>query len=204
MLFFLCCILLNYALGNHYPLLVFFGNGIMLEFLLGVCCGLLFLSGTRLSAFQANALIMAGIVGLMASLLLGYGVISKWGYTVLGTLSLARSAVWGIPAALLVAGIAMKEKTRPLRVHPFWIAIGNASFSIYLLHILIMGSLYVRWEKWGVQTKLQPDLLMFITMGAVLALGYVFYLLVEKPLLRKLKAFTKGWTALAGPQKTRE
>lgn len=204
MLFFLCCVLLNYALGNLHPPLVFLGNGIMLEFLLGVCCGWLFLSGASFSVFQSNATIAAGIAGLMATLFLGYGGISESGNAIFGTLSLQRSALWGIPAAFLVAGVAMKEKRRPLRVSLFWIGIGNASFSIYLVHVLIIRSLYVRWIKWGIQGKLQPDLQVFVIMGLVIALGYLFYLLIEKPLLRKLKVFSAAWTATGRLQKTGE
>lgn len=189
-LFFLGCVLLNYILGNRYELLIFLGNGIMLEFLLGVGCGWLFLSSIRLSVFQANALIITGTVLLLATLILGYGGISESGNTIVGSLSLPRSALWGLPAALLVAGIAMKEKLQPLQVYRIWIAIGNASFSIYLIHVLIIGSLYVRWVKWGVQGKLQPDLQVLITLSIITGSGYLFYLLVERPLLNKLKSLT--------------
>lgn len=204
MAFFLCGILLNYTSGNQYPLLVFLGNGIMLEFMLGVCCGWLFLSRTSFTAIQSNAMIMAGIGGLLATLVLGYGGISESGNTVLGTSSLARSALWGIPAALLVAAVAMTEKRQPLQVYRFWLGIGNASFSIYLVHVIIIQSLYVRWAKWGIQEKLQPDLLVAVTMGLVVFLGYLFYLAVEKPFLYKLKALIVGWMAPAASQKIRE
>ncbi len=203
LLFFSACILFNYALGIHWLLMVFLGNGIMLEFLLGVCCGLLFLSGIRFSAFQVHALLFAGIAGFLASLVLGFGAISESVNTLNGTQSLLRSAVWGIPAALLVGGMAMKEKGKPLPVNPLWIAIGNASFSIYLTHVLIIQSLYARWTKWGIQGKWPPDLQVLITLAAVIALGYLFYLLVEKPILRRLKAFGEAWISRAWPRETR-
>lgn len=188
-LFFCVCLLLNYATGNHHPMLVFWGNGIMIEFLLGVCCGFVYLSEIKLSAARANAVIVTGIVALLLSLVLGFGGISESYNTVHGTWSLMRSALWGIPAALLVGGIAMKEKIRFMQVYPFLVAIGNASFSIYLTHIMFIQFVYVRWKRWGLQSKVPPDLLVLISLVIVVSLGYLFYLLVEKPLLRRLNAF---------------
>ena len=97
-----------------------------------------------------------------------------------------------------------ERKAPALQFSRFWIGIGNASFSIYLIHILIIRSLYVRWINWGIQGKLQPDLQVFVIMGLVIALGYLFYLLVEKPLLRKLKALTAGWANPGRLRKTGE
>ena len=188
-LFFCCFIGLNYVFDNQVIFINFFGNGIMLEFLMGVLVGLLFLSDLRLKPFISNIVTLAGIGGLAASLVMGYGMISEATYTFYGSLSLARSVIWGIPSALLVAGLVMKEKWRPLHIHPFWIAIGNASFSVYLTHVFFIQPLYLRWQSWGLQGKIQPDIQIFISMAIAVAGGYLFYRLVELPLLRRLGSY---------------
>jgi len=191
-LFFSACILFNYnhTRTAHNGLVNFFGNGIMLEFLMGMVTGIVFLSPVSVKPIVTNIFMFAGIAGLLMSVFTGYGIISQGIGIVLGTSSLERVLIWGVPSALLVAGVALKEKSHPVFIHSFWIAIGNASFSIYLTHLIILPSLYVKcWVRWGVTDMIQPDLLLFISLALAIMGGFLFYKMVEIPVLRKLNAY---------------
>jgi exopolysaccharide production protein ExoZ len=185
-LFFLTSIGFSFITINHNILVNFLGNSIILEFLLGVSIGLVFLSATFIKPFVSTFFIIAGVTGLFASLFFGYGNISEAQYTLDGSLSLSRVLVWGIPSAFLVAGVVFKEKMYLINVPDFWVQIGDASYSIYLTHVLIIQAIYARWSRWGVLEKFPPDLVILISMIITVAGGYVFYKLIELPLLRFL------------------
>ncbi|MEO5593237.1 MAG: hypothetical protein ABIR15_01680 [Chitinophagaceae bacterium] len=162
----------------------------MLEFLMGTVTGIVFLSTVSVKPVVTNILMFAGVAGLLLSVFTGYGIISQGIGIVLGTLSLERVLIWGLPSALLVAGVALKEKVHPVFIHSFWIAIGNASFSIYLTHLIILPSLYVKcWIRFGVTDMIQPDLLLLISLALAIMGGFLFYKMVEIPVLRKLNAY---------------
>jgi exopolysaccharide production protein ExoZ len=191
-LFFLTCIIFNYHFAGttRNTFIRFIGNGIMLEFLMGAIAGIVFLRLVSVKPVVANMVLFAGAGGLLISLFTGYGSVSEAAKVVSGALSYQRALIWGLPSALLVAGVALKEKTRILFVHPFWVAIGNASFSIYLTHLFFLPSLYARnWFKHSVVNVIHPDLLLFISLAFAVAVGCIFYRLVELPLLRRLSIY---------------
>ncbi len=188
-MFFLFFIALDFLTGYQNVYLNFLGNGIVLEFLLGVIIGIIFLSGFFISKNMANIIFITGIGCLLASIFTGFGNISEAWFVLNGTLSLPRALVWGLPAALLVGGLVMKEKAGPVNIHVFWITIGNASYSIYLTHTFFLRSLYLRFRAWHINKYIHDDILIIITMAIVIALGWLFYKLVEVPLLRMLGGF---------------
>ncbi len=181
--FFTACLLLHHLLGINNVVIHFLGNGIMLEFLLGVLAGMVFLARIRVPRQLAMLIFLCGIAGFFASLVWGYGNISEAPATIDGTLSLRRSIVWGVPAALLVTGLVLREKAQPMHVPLFWIAIGNASYSIYLLHPFVLQFIYNRHMNPVLQI-LPPDMQVLVGMATAIAGGYLFYRFVELPLLR--------------------
>jgi len=185
-LFFCACIVLQHVPGCSNVLTNFCGNGIMLEFIWGAIAGMVYLSARRVGPLVANIIFIAGAAGLAASLVLGYGNISEAYATVNGSLSLQRSFVWGIPAALLVTGLMMKEKIKPLYIPFFWVAIGNASYSIYLIHGFLLHFIYNRHFDITFRGRLPADLQVLFADAFAAAGGYLFYRLVELPLLRWL------------------
>jgi exopolysaccharide production protein ExoZ len=94
--------------------------------------------------------------------------------------SLPRLIRWGVPGALLVAGSVFAEsifKNRsfaPLRL------LGDASYSIYLWHILAIAALD------GLLLKVKLPWPFHVIGVGLLALGLtvVLYFLIEKPLVQ--------------------
>jgi exopolysaccharide production protein ExoZ len=191
----LVVIAFNYATQAGNRLIIFFGNGIILEFLLGALAGLIFLSPFRMKPVAASFLLIAGVAALLASVIFGYGDISECGNAWNRSLSLYRVVLWGLPAALLVTGAVFKEKRQRVTIHSWWIFLGDASYSIYLTHSLIVTLLYEKWIQWGVAEKLMPDLLIVVSLLLTAAAGCIFYKLVELPLLRFLNRKVGSWSA---------
>jgi peptidoglycan/LPS O-acetylase OafA/YrhL len=78
-----------------------------------------------------------------------------------------RFLLWGLPSAALVYGALSLEKhfTRA----GLLVALGDASYSIYLVHFIIYKAVHLWWP---------------IAAYAQVSLGYLVHLFVEKPLLK--------------------
>lgn len=84
------------------------------------------------------------------------------------TKSLLRAVYWGIPAVLIVHGALSLEDAFRRRWANILVALGDASYSIYLAHVIILRLL---------------DLGLVGDVAAVSLLGYGVHKYVEKPLL---------------------
>jgi exopolysaccharide production protein ExoZ len=156
----------------------FYSNDIVLEFVFGMMLASLFLSGAlhRLGAATGATLIAFGAVGLIAG---AYHM------------ELARALVFGVPAALIVAGALAIESARVVpKVQPF-LLLGDASYSIYLAHLFPIALERFAWARLGLPTKGLLPVAAFIGIALVggASAGIASYLLVERPLLKVMR----GW-----------
>jgi peptidoglycan/LPS O-acetylase OafA/YrhL len=97
---------------------------------------------------------------------------------------------YGVPAALLVAGLAAWERDGGLRVPRWLLALGEASYSVYLFQFIFIGAMWQAW-RWAGLTHLVPPAGCFVVLAAAAILGGVATSkLVERPLLRIARRFT--------------
>jgi peptidoglycan/LPS O-acetylase OafA/YrhL len=101
--------------------------------------------------------------------------------------NLARFA-YGIPSAFLIAGLVTWEReTQRLLPRPL-VALGEASYSLYLFHLLGIGIAWQVWLRSGINTAAYTlPCLLFLIAGAV-ASGLTIHYLVEAPLLKRLRS----------------
>jgi peptidoglycan/LPS O-acetylase OafA/YrhL len=88
--------------------------------------------------------------------------------------------------ALTLAGIARIEARGWLRCPAWLVFIGNASYTIYLVHESLAGLILKLAMKSGAYAVLGPHTVFVITLVVTIALGCAVYAAVEKPLLRLL------------------
>jgi exopolysaccharide production protein ExoZ len=155
------------ALTTANPLLHFIGNPMALEFLMGVLVA-------RLPRHRALGLLIPLGLSLFALTSPGIGDVEaslgpQW--------ALSRVLQWGVPAALVVWGVLSLERLFKHRRFDLPVAIGDASYSIYLFPPLAALGLAFTWP---------------IRLGIALATGWAMHILVE----RKLLAARKGWPDL--------
>ncbi|WP_082699802.1 acyltransferase family protein [Novosphingobium barchaimii] len=134
--------------------------------------------GGLLALVAAGGLIAVGVTEV-SGLLYGYG-------------NLARLA-YGVPSAVLVAALAVWEGKRQRKIPLLPIALGEASYSLYLFHLL---GIAVGWQIW-LRTEFDSvtriiECYAFLVVSA-LTCGLAAYYFVEAPLLRYLRRRASSW-----------
>jgi peptidoglycan/LPS O-acetylase OafA/YrhL len=136
--------LANVWLGPFPQPFAFWCDAIILEFGLGAFIGLACLEGWRMPRAFGFALIIAGTVAFLAS---AHPLFA----------GLPRLVRWGIPAGAIMTGIVLGQLGREGgRAARFLAALGDASYALYLVHllvILVLASAVVRlhivFGPWG-------------------------------------------------------
>lgn len=176
-------LLILVAIGRMTPLPLpfsFWANSIVLEFCYGMVIALLYREGVRLPAAAAWALGIAACAGYAAM----WNPPLAW--------SEWRALFWGLPSAALVASVVLSAMTwRPGPAGRFFGVLGDASYSLYLVHPLTFPLL--RWTigRWF-DFSAVPWVYAAIAYLAAIAMSVVCYLAFEKPITRALQRRLKG------------
>jgi exopolysaccharide production protein ExoZ len=144
------------------------------EFVFGVVLAQWTLRGFRLPLAIAAALVVGGLGAILVM--------------PMGSENL-RVLTWGVPAFAVVAGaVSLEPLVAPAL--PRWIlALGDASYSIYLSHGFVLPApmlLIGRFVSPGLWAEGSTIVLCLVTSSIV---GWVLYVLVEKPMLLFLRRY---------------
>jgi peptidoglycan/LPS O-acetylase OafA/YrhL len=90
-------------------------------------------------------------------------------------------------AVLLIFGISLLEQSSQISFSKQFLLIGDASYSIYLSHYIVIPAIGKITTFSGLHMVIPPDMLILAFMCGSAALGTVFYLLTEKPMLSFLR-----------------
>jgi exopolysaccharide production protein ExoZ len=92
----------------------------------------------------------------------------------------------GVGAACILLGAALLERRSRLTIPPWLALLGDASYSIYLIHFMVISAIarfaYAHWRHLPV--PISGWMLLFILLGV--GVGIVTHYAVERPLLRAL------------------
>jgi exopolysaccharide production protein ExoZ len=154
------------------PLWATYTNPLLLEFVAGVWLGKAWSEGRLPGAGAAWAMIAVGLVGFTAVHLSGVDV------------EPARILYWGLPALLMVAGAVSLERRGPI---PEWRPLrllGDASYSVYLVHGLAISAAFRILHMVGLEA---PAVVLPVSLATGVVAGLLTYQFVEKPLMRLFK-----------------
>lgn len=145
---------------------------VLLEFLGGALFGQAWMKGWRLSAPASWVLLGLSLLGLAGG---------TWAAQIFEPL---RAAFLGIPALMIVIACVMLDYHRPWRKRPWVHEIGQASYSIYLVHglvISVVARLFVLLKLADGSTAMGLVFIATCGIAATLA-GIVSWRWLEKPL----------------------
>jgi exopolysaccharide production protein ExoZ len=154
------------------PLWATYTNSLLLEFAAGVWLGKAWSEGRLPRRGVALAAIALGLAGFAAAAISGVDV------------DRARVLIWGVPAFLLVAGAVSLERAGPIPAWPPLRALGDASYSLYLVHGLAISAVFRLMQMAGVTST---PVLFAGSLVAGVAAGLAAYQLAEKPLMKLFK-----------------
>jgi exopolysaccharide production protein ExoZ len=153
-------------------------NPIVVEFYFGAVVAFLFLNGVVLPRLLAHAAIVLGIAIVVITRDVDLGT---W----------TRTICWGLPSSALLLGAVSLER-RGMKVPRAMVALGDSSYSLYLVHPFIVPAIGKLWLALQLSAHASPAILFLIAFGCSLAAGHGSYLAIEKPVTRWLLRTWKG------------
>lgn len=151
----------------------FWFDPIILEFCLGMLIADAYGRGVRLPRKLSWWLALAALTAFAASAAFGPNV--PW-----------RVLEWGVPSAALVAALVLSRETaQPSPIGRAARLLGDASYSLYLVHPLVMMIARQTILRWMDFTAFPWVLGLMIFFGSIAA-AIASYLLFEKPIMRAL------------------
>lgn len=183
---FLLLVSIGQWMPSDSPLLITYTDSLLLEFLAGIIIGVFYTRGFALNSTLTRAMLTASIilfVGTETSILPGG----------------ARALTWGVPAILLVIATLSLEKGGKISRHNSLQKIGDASYSIYLSHILTIEVVELLWMKfdWQMETVTSQLTFLVFCLVASMLVGIVAYNMIERPSLKLLRPLWPRANAMA-------
>jgi len=169
----------------------FYTSNMLLEFGFGVLLGALAVQGAGMKhARLAQGWVLLAIGAIMMAF-------PPVGHMLPGVV------VRGLPAVMIVAGVLVVEAHRGLHRSRLLAGLGDASYSIYLSHMITLSASSQLWRAMGLPTD-AVGLGVYVPVAALLALagGWFLYVGVERPLSRRLRAPVRVRTQVASPEKS--
>jgi exopolysaccharide production protein ExoZ len=145
-----------------------FANPIVLEFLYGAAIALALRHGRRLPAAIAAVSLLCGL-----ALIMTVPIIS----------GLLRPLVWGLPAAMIVAGAVALEPMLAPRIPRWLLTSGDASYAIYLTHGFMVPVVGLVVMRPGVSGGISLAAMIIGSLVVSAVAGWVTYVILERPIL---------------------
>jgi len=122
---------------------------------------------------------------------------------VFGKFTVYSRLSYGMASALIILAIAQWEEIRGTRFNRFLLLLGDASYSLYLVHTLVLAMLFKFFVRLGIHGQIAwvSSLLFVVSVPICVLAGIVLHRLVEKPLLSVLNRKMPSKPALKTPVK---
>ena len=185
--FFMAAIAVRFSFDTSNPLVHVFTSSLLIEFLFGAWVGYVLISKVIVGNGVANLMLMLAVA------IFGAGI--AFGYT-----RLPSVLTWGVPSALLVAGLVFRENNSCVPSVIRKIAfLGDSSYSLYLLHVVLIDAVILLAINVYKQTVTYPAIIGPFGMMAIcvaitaycIAVALISYEFVERKLLVQMQSLYK-------------
>jgi exopolysaccharide production protein ExoZ len=174
-------------------ILAFYGSGQIFEFWVGMLIGQFYVEGRlRLPRYVSVALVVAGFALLLVNYQSAPPLLRGLGNGVTGFL---------VPAAAIVLGVVALERDRAAGYHWLPALLGDASYSLYLGHVLFLGLARVIWPRLLLPDSGPLAAAAFAVFSLTIALcgAVALYKFVEMPAQDYLRSAYERWWAPTVP-----
>jgi exopolysaccharide production protein ExoZ len=151
----------------------FWADGQLFEFVMGCAIGWLYANGHLAKVPVPVAWL--GIVGASVAFAI-FGANSP---------DIPRVILFGIPAAALVAGAVCLDQHGHIEFSAAWKFLGDASYSIYLVHLMVIIVVAKVWSMAALPTDGLLNAVIFMSLAMAIGTlgGIATYLYLERPML---------------------
>ena len=166
----LCFFIIGTALPQKTVAHAFLSNTIIFEFLFGVLICYAYMRGYLL--LKNNLLVL--ILGLLIIVVSSMHDVSEN----------LRFVTTGVGATFIFIGMLTLKKT--IKFPRYLVVLGDASYSIYLIHILVIYELFFRVLykiPATLLSNINAEIIAFLMIVCSLFIGVLFYYFIEKPIL---------------------
>jgi peptidoglycan/LPS O-acetylase OafA/YrhL len=150
-------------------------NPIALEFVFGCLIGIVW----QRRRWHGPTLLATGAGLLVSTVFIGFGQISEVQFVLDGSLSWPRLVIWGIPAALLVAGATQLRTEVGSQVGRILVGLGDRSYSIYVSSAITLPLVGLFWPTFA---HAGGDAAVLLAMAISTMVGVGCYRYVERPM----------------------
>lgn len=157
-------------------ILLFLTNSLLLEFLYGILISYIFL---KIKLEKQKRLIFSGIAFCLFILLV---IMYDMGYK-----SELRGLDLGLPSMFLVFSFVLLENEIKKYKLIFLEMLGNASYSLYLVHAFVLAVMGVIYRKLGIESLLIESIYLIFMLIVSLLIGYLTYIFIEQKLTNSLR-----------------
>ncbi|MCE7066588.1 acyltransferase [Dyadobacter sp. CY326] len=174
---------LGQLMPSNQVIINFITHPIILEFGVGALMGWV-LRNKKISSNLAAASLVTSLVCFVLLITFGYGRVSEMDEVLSGRVTFARLFYFGIPSILLVFGCVFLETNAKLK--GLWgnrqmLLLGDASYSIYLVHTIVFSALGLVYDNIGMAGA--ADLIVMVQMVLATGIGVICHIAVEKKIV---------------------
>ncbi len=177
-LFFLLSVFVSLIYNPTLPLFIQVTNPILLEFLLGVFLAYYYLKDNFIDRYIAR------FTGF-----LGFGILVPVIILLRPDTELLRFLLWGPASALILFSMLHVLRGPMLKPFKILVALGNASYSIYLIQVFTLPAFSLIFKYIEPSAELGFVTMLVVSTSLTLLVGYIFFVLVERPITQTLRRF---------------
>jgi exopolysaccharide production protein ExoZ len=161
-------------------------NRMFLEFGFGVALAFVLPKLRRVPTSYCVPLLATAAIFYLCIAVVGDRGAAEWRPTLSDEGTGWRVFALGTPALCIVSAALILERKFSGRMASVLVSLGDASYSIYLVHALVLLGLWLLWRAIGAPP---PWIVIVVSMVAAIAVGVAVQRVVERPLLR----WIRGW-----------
>lgn len=170
----------NFENGNSWLTLVTYPMNV--EFFMGVLAAVII---PKISSKIAMPLIITG-----SGIFLMNAIFSNLDYVLVNN-SFNRVIFFGIPSFLIITGLVKYELGNKIKVHTVFLLLGEASYSIYLIHLPIVAASFKILSKCNVSNNILIHFLILLIVFIICYASILFYKFIEKPIIARLHSLRR-------------
>ena len=152
-----------------------------IEFLLGVFIVLIV---NKISNNWVYPLLIMGILLFVAGAFLSNNEIAVISNS--SNPALSRVLLFGLPSFLIILSVVKLELNRTVKIHNVFLQMGDASYSIYLIHLPVVAAFFKLLVKFNINNPVLIFLLTCILFIGICVAGIFIFHKIEQPLIKKL------------------